>query len=282
MIWANRYRRLRALVGKPILLRHKAVVQTDSMSYCEDPIFVIGCHRSGTSLLRRMLDSHQSIACPPETYFLKYFFDMLKDESARSGFAGILAPDDIDPTVLRHAFSFHEAYRIANDKPRWADKTPSYVDYLPELERWAPKRTQFIVIKRDPYDIAISIFDRNWFAGHHVDDPLANAALFVKEKLAKIQAFVARGRTHVVDYEALVREPEASARAITDYLNEDYDARMITPWASAHNFGTEDPIARSSKRFEASVGNWRRLEPQKQALLAGILGDLRAELGYTD
>ncbi|MBI3838011.1 MAG: sulfotransferase, partial [Planctomycetia bacterium] len=45
------------------------VVDTDSFS----PVFLIGCPRSGTTLLRVMLDSHPHLASPPETFFLLDF-----------------------------------------------------------------------------------------------------------------------------------------------------------------------------------------------------------------
>ena len=49
-------------------------------------IFLIGCQRSGTSLLRRIVDSHPRIACPPETSFVQPLVQVLHDRRSTRGF----------------------------------------------------------------------------------------------------------------------------------------------------------------------------------------------------
>src|SRR5580765_1922451 len=58
---------------------------TDATGSCASPIFVVGCQRSGTSLLRRILDSHPSIACPPESKFILPAVQILRDRAALQG-----------------------------------------------------------------------------------------------------------------------------------------------------------------------------------------------------
>src|SRR4051794_5974550 len=114
----------------------------------ERPILVVGCPRSGTTLLQVMLHAHSRIAIPPET---KYLVEAYR---ARAGFgdlstvAGRVALADfvvgrptfcdlgLDPDAVRNRIlaapptvgsglaAVHEAYAERFGKPRWGDKRP--------------------------------------------------------------------------------------------------------------------------------------------------------------
>jgi len=276
------YRRLRAFAGRPILMHQHSVITIDDMKYCDNPIFVMGCHRSGTSLLRRILNSHSNIACPPESNFLIHYFNMLNDDAALSGLAGMLQKERIVPEVMRQAFRFHEAFRVANGKPRWADKTPQYVPYFQNIVRFAPPRTQFVVIFRNPYDIAYSIFNRGWVLEEIDKDPLVNAAMYVKKIVEMLIEIAAHPNTYSIHYEDLVDDAEGMTRKLCEFLDEPWDEAMLRPWDFEHNFGTEDPIVRSSRKFERSSENWKALGAEARGILALHLDALNEKLGYNN
>src|ERR687887_297180 len=54
----------------PAHVQPKACTPMDAASAPQGPIFIVGCHRSGTTLLRLVLDSHPDVSCGPETRFL--------------------------------------------------------------------------------------------------------------------------------------------------------------------------------------------------------------------
>ena len=274
------HRRMRAFLGRPLLMRQKSVITLDTIDYCPNPVFVMGCHRSGTSLLRRILNSHNNIACPPETNYLVHFINILRDQSSVSGLLGMMDKDDIKPEVARLAFRFHEAFRVARNKPRWADKTPQYVPYFDDLVGLAPTGSQFVVIFRNPFDIAYSIYNRGWRLEHLDEDLLTNTCLYVRKILEKLQEIAGREDVHAVYYEKIVDDPEEQTRALCAFLGESWDEAMIRPWDFDHNFGTEDPIARSQKKFELSSQNWKGLSLKERDILNLILGQIAQDLGY--
>jgi hypothetical protein len=275
-------RRIRAFLGRPLLVKQQYIVTSDTLEFCPDPIFVMGCHRSGTSLLRRILNSHRNIACPPETNYLVHFVNMLKDDSSISGLAGLIDKANIKSEVARMAFRLHEAFRIANGKHRWADKTPQYVPYFEDLVGLAPENTQFVVIFRNPFDIAYSIYNRGWRLDDLDDDNLVNTCLYVKKTIEKLLRIAARDDVHSLHYEAMVEDPEGQTKALCAFLGEPWDEAMTRPWDFEHNFGTEDPIARSQKKFELSAQNWKALSGKEQGTMHSILGELAQDLGYVN
>src|SRR3712207_6523404 len=104
------------------------------------PIIVGGCHRSGTSLLRRMLDAHSRIHCGPEVKFFRDFFgDYAADPLRHLRFttSARLAFPQVDLLgILGRAFlELHRAAASLAGKPRWADKNPENVLYLGEWQR---------------------------------------------------------------------------------------------------------------------------------------------------
>jgi hypothetical protein len=205
---------------------------------------------------------------------------MLKDPAAMAGFAGILNEENIVPEVTKQAFRFHEAFRIASGKARWADKTPQYVPYYEDIVRYAPQHTQFVVIFRDPFDVVHSIYSRGWVLERLDEDPLINTCLYVRNTLSRLNDIAKRRNVHVLTYEALVGDPAEETRKLCEFLREPWDSSMLQPWASAHNFGTEDPIVRSRKKFELSAGHWRSLAASDLDRLQQYLGEMRAALGY--
>lgn len=282
----GRYRRLRAALSAPRLQVQRTVVIRDSHPMCERPIIVMACHRSGTTLLRRILNSHSAIACPPESFFLHHFMDFLRGPQSREGLGSIVGPEAVDTTIRAAAFQYHEAFRIAQGKARWADKTPAYVRRWREMVAIAPPATQWVVILRDPFDVAASVYARGWFIEHYGDRPEAETDLFentvcyLEDYFGKLADFIGMGRAHVLRYEQLATDPEPVLRRLFQYLGEPWEPAVMTPWASQHNFGIEDPIARGTRGFVPSIGNWRVFSAVQIAVLTERMGPLRRALGY--
>jgi hypothetical protein len=145
-----------------------------------EPFFIVGNDRSGTTMLRMILDRGPDVAIPPESMFLTDFAPAWargepRDEAAAARFMHeVWAHPKVrlwelagPPPAVPPGLSGHDAYRFAVEapfkayaakygKPRWADKTPHYVhhvDFL--LEIWP--RARFVVLVRDGRDVAVSL-----------------------------------------------------------------------------------------------------------------------------
>jgi hypothetical protein len=278
----HRYNRFRAFISAPRLQIQTSVVMEGEIEPCANPILVMGCHRSGTSLLQRILNSHNNIACPPETFFLAHFCDMLDDPKVRSGLSGIVEEKEIDKAISNWAFRFHEAFRESNNKSRWADKTPEYVRIYPQLIRLAPPDTKVLVLLRDPFDIAYSIIDRGWNLAPDTGDVFIDTLTYVKTTMAQLLDLSSQPSNHTIRYEELATNPEIILREMCAFLDEPWDDSMLRPWDQQQNFGTGDPIVRGKRGFQISQNNWLAFSTKQRAQLQDILGDIRGELGYSD
>lgn len=248
------------------------------------PIFVIGCQRSGTSLLRRVLDSHPSIACPPESKFILPTQELLDHPQALEGlssmgFSRAMVMDRLRAFVA----SFFEDYAAAAGKHRWADKTPNYVDCLQFLEELFAGDALYVVIVRHPFDVCLSFEHAANKSGRvmHAVQPYvdqagevrAGACRFWNEQTLKIAAFVPQVSRRVVslDYELLTSHPKPVLKQMFARLNEPWSPEVLDYSRFHHDYGFEDrkiehkpEIVPNSGKFDS----WPREERLRLAAMA--------------
>lgn len=274
----------------------------------DTPFFIVGVHRSGTTLLRYMLSSSPHIYIPPESDFIPRFFERRPEEDLEEQqISGILqtiftryrfvkewkgdAPSA--QTILhmmksRTPAAFLEAlyrtYAALYGASRWGDKTPIYTSYIPLLHRLFPQ-AQFLHIIRDGRDVALSTLDKWGRSEFHVDLYYAARIWVRRIRQARWAAsYLGPELYHEVRYEDLVRDPEGELRAVCAFLRETY----------LHEMSTQQRYARrriSHGDFHASVrqppntaraGRWRREMPvADRRLYQHVAGALLDELGYS-
>ena len=142
--------------------------------------FIVGVGRSGTTLLRLMLDAHPDLAIPTETHFIPALLQVVETTGDREAALRLLAgaatwPNlGVEIAAVAEAFSRLDPftpggaaravfglYAEAQGKPRWGDKTPPYRASMSEIARALPE-ARFIHIIRDGRDVALS-YRGLWF-----------------------------------------------------------------------------------------------------------------------
>ncbi|MEO6469610.1 MAG: sulfotransferase [Acidimicrobiia bacterium] len=208
-----------------------------------DPfIFLMGHERSGTTMLRAMLDSHPDVAVPPEAHSVaamlrgsepldldrrlnefatdKYFADwQLPVQSLE-----VLRHDPRVRTTADAVAGFYATYAAAHGKARYADKTPSH---LVELELLADRfpNAQFLHIVRDGRDVAASMVTMDFGASQ-----FAEAARTWRHKIMRAHGVGTALGSHrylEIRYEDLVVDPEGTLRAACAFLGLEYTPAML-------------------------------------------------------
>lgn len=200
--------------------------------------FVVGAPRSGTTLLRLMLDAHPDLAIPPETGFLPELAGVASRADALAVITG--HPSWPDMQLSRDALAralegrrpasasgaarrFYRLYAARFGKARWGDKTPGYLEAMDRLEALLPE-AHFIHIIRDGRDCALSVRPL-WFSPAQ---DMTGLALDWRRRIERGRALGARARRYLeVRYEALVRDPAPVLRAVCDFVRLDFDPAML-------------------------------------------------------
>ena len=249
------------------------------------PIFIVGCQRSGTTVLRLMLDSHPRISCGPETRFLEDLAKLTTENWTRLAHYGCTQQYWLD-AIARFFGTIQSDYAASRGKARWADKTPRYALSLDFIDQLFP-RCQVVHVVRDGRDVVASHRHRFGY----------KAAAKAAEKWPRyMRAGRAAGeklgpdRYREVRYEDLVADPEGTMRALLDFLGEEWDDAVLHHEDHPHDIADKYAGFAGSRRkeggdqtnvYRSRVGAHRKeLGPVLQILVRWRAGAMLRELGY--
>lgn len=209
--------------------------------------FIVGSPRSGTTLLRIMLDSHPLLAIPPETAFLREIKKQTQTTCTVekmvewiTTYPSVHAPVWSDFHLAREALKtamsrlnpltaaegvrcFYKLYASKEKKPRWGDKTPDYALHMDSIRALIPE-SKFIHIIRDGRDAALSLRAQPFSPGPTMTDQ-ARYWMSIVEAGRRSAAYL--GGCMEVRYEQLVSNPEPVLRAVCSFLELPFNKAML-------------------------------------------------------
>jgi hypothetical protein len=266
------------------------------------PLILLGVSRSGTTLLRVILDRSPGIAIPDESFFVPLLarrhrgtVDIARflDDLARLPVLAEwgLSPADVAPRlrpglgVGEAIAAIFEAYAEKAGKPRWGDKTPMYMRHLPLLERLFPE-AQYVHLVRDGRDAAVSFlrmpegtFTRTWAHPESAGDFAALWRVEV-EGARELGGRVGPQRYHEARYEQLVAQPEETVREICAFAEIPFEQAMLE-YAGTVDVSRKPHQQRLLQPPTAGVRDWRsELDEADARAFEAVAGDLLADLGY--
>lgn len=265
-------------------------------------IVIVGAPRSGTTLLRRILNAHSRIASPPETYLLSAAARFLHEETFSAGLrigvlSGLAFADFSEQDVLARlrsfVFGFLEDHARAQNKPRWADKTAFDAFHLPTIRRLCQGHVRFVCLQRHGLDVACSLRDLVDKTGGYVEELHDYLRRFPQPLEAMAQAWVDTAG-HVADlvaddptaidirYEALVADPEATVRGVLEALGEPWEEGLVErALGEAGRVGFGDWKTYAKAGVDASsIGRWQTLPQPVLGQLAPRCNSMLERLGY--
>jgi hypothetical protein len=219
-----------------------------NMSKREVSFFLVGCERSGTTLLRLMLNEHPNIAMPAESHFIANLIE-------RFGTQRILSKDEVieayniivnlrrwqewensrealltkleileNPTIAQVVNVVFELKLSQTGKQLWGDKTPKYSNYIDKIHNMYPG-AKFIHLTRDGRDVCLSFLKTNW-----IGPWVSRIAKYWSNRVeaAKLSESYLTGTRYLeIRYEELVCQTEDTLRKICRFLEQDYAPGML-------------------------------------------------------
>lgn len=263
--------------------------------------FVVGCRRSGTTLLRAMLASHPEVAVPPESRFMT----PLVPEGLGQLFDGLRLLDDLydndwfgrwqlrrqlveasfrDEPPVTYAEALRRIYGLwatQRGKTRYADKTPDHVLRIGAVTALFPE-ARIVHIVRDGRDVAASFLELGWV------DRIERAALEWRYRVLagrEAGSQLPKLRYHEVLYEDLVERPERTLRALCAAIDLPFNPAMLHHEKAAAA-GQRTEAFPHHNRYVArplrpGLRDWRRDMPEFAVhRFEAVAGDALAEFDY--
>jgi hypothetical protein len=268
------------------------------------PFFLVGNDRSGTTMLRLILD-RSDVAVPPESMFLADFAPVrraggLDDPERAAQFVRQVwthprarawklegEPPPV-PAGLGHEEAYRfavsapfEAYAAEQGKSRWGDKTPLYLRFVDELHAIWPA-ARFVVLVRDGRDVALSVkrvpFGANnaWAAAH----TWAHGIRLGREAERRYP-----GQVLTLRYEDLVAEPRQQVARLCEFLGLPFEDDMLaieqTDPSKIHKDQADWFTNVWAGINTSAVGKWRsRMSSRDQRVFSSVAGAELEALGY--
>jgi len=259
--------------------------------------FIVGSARSGTTLLRMMLNAHPEVAVPPESRFVVDLYrsdevqvdDFLAQleghprwiswdtpiEDVRAQLTGMTTVSY--PEAIEAAYM---AYAQNRNKKSYGDKTPRYIEDLPLLSRLWPV-AKFVHLVRDGREVALSYADVPFGPS-----TVAKAAALWK---ARVKLGMERGRPLgtarylELRYERLLVNPQEEVEGLCSFLDLEFDPAMLD-----YSERARSEVLDRAKLYNPNVmksitktRSWDEQMPRSQVeVFEAVAGDTLTELGY--
>jgi hypothetical protein len=270
------------------------------------PFFVLGAARSGTTMLRLMLNRHSRLAIPFESHFLRRILEELPTHRPLETAEAVRMADIV--TAERNFQTWHldaaqvrqELIRCApaplaqlvdvlyrmeiapSGKPRWGDKTPYYYICWRQLMGLFPG-SRLIHIIRDGRDVNLSLEKVGWHG-----PTASDRASYWQQRVEMAQAAARElgpERNLIVRYEEVVLNTRATLELICDFLKEEFEPGMLNFFtdAAAHICDIDGDVHQKVQRAPrpADVSRWRREMPvERQREFEAIAGNGLRAMSY--
>jgi hypothetical protein len=238
------------------------------MSAGYEGVVVLGVPRSGTTLLRRLLDAHPEFHCPPETNLLGAASRFLEEHPHAGGLAVGVVPglafsgleeEQVLGRLREFVFGFFRELAQRAGKPRWAEKTATDVFHVDAIERLCGGRCRYLIVTRSPLDAICSMQELS----ERMQAYLPELHAYVQRHPSTLEAFahawvdanqrlLELERRHPdwclrLRYEDLAADPARAMARVFEFLGAPADPAAL--------------IARAmDKTGEAGLGDWRTYE----------------------
>ncbi len=278
----------------------------------ENLFFVVGCERSGTTLLQTILSCHEEILVAHETSFYISFYEKLEKFTKKHH----LSPQDF-PKVADHFLhlrqDFFEEFDLDQDyfkelcqngesnlnniflamlasQPhntsirKFGEKSPGHIHDLDFLSKQYP-RAKFIHIMRDPRSIFLSCSKAQYKSRIKTARQLMHrwgGAVAVHQSDGQA---LAENRYLLIKYEDLVRTPETVIPPICEFLNVDFSSKMLQHHRQDQKNFTSDKLDHMQNTlkpiFTSSLDAWKeKLSPKKISVIQYTLKTEMEAMGY--
>lgn len=273
-------------------------LSTNSQHKDFQPFFIVGCPRSGTTLLTVLLDRHSRIAVPPETFFFhcfghlptnkKYDYDWFLNQCSNgylsslqlscSKFIQRLKQYNADSSSFLRAIL--EEYGAAQKKLIVGEKTATHLKYVKTIFDWYPN-AKVIWIVRDGRDVATAmtrLFHKNLRSHCCTWKMSIELGLQFEQQYAD--------NFYRIHFEDLVSQPKEELTKLCYFLEVDYEESMLDSQVASRavlkqEFSFKE---RALKPIDHKrIGDWKGQVTEKQAyMMNSIMGKYLHQLGYKE
>ena len=228
------------------------------------PVFILSAPRTGSTLLRYLLDTHSRICCPGELLLGRLCQDLRNVVHWTLGQV-VGGKESVAELVARESrrlvAGLMGTYAKAKGKQIWCEKTPGNLEYLEDIADLFPD-ARYICLYRNGMDVVHSSLEvskhgfmdgLSEFVAQSPDNLVAAMIDSWSDKTAKLLAFERRNpeRCFRLRYESIVSDPSGSLGQLIEFLGLEWEPEMLEQvFSSAHDEGGGDPKVKFTREID--------------------------------
>jgi tetratricopeptide (TPR) repeat protein len=238
------------------------------------PIFIVGLPRSGSTLLEQILASHSRVEGTmelPNIIGMTHQFDDM--DAGRDGYPESVATAPVGLLSALGGRYLEETAPLRSGKEHFTDKLPNNFSHIGFIHAILPRAT-IIDARRHPMDCCFSTFKQHFAEGQTFSYDLSDLGRYYRCYLSLMDHWdnVLPGKVLHVQYEDLVREPEAHIRRLLEHCRLPFEAACLSFHQTRRAVRTASAEQVRQPIYTSGVGHWRHFEEQLQPLRQA-LGD---------
>lgn len=238
------------------------------------PIFIVGLPRSGSTLVEQILASHSNVEGTmelPNVLTMVREFDQVNGRG--DGYPESVRAAPLDTFAALGRRYLEDTRPIRTGRPRFIDKMPNNFSHIGLIRAILPSAT-IIDVRRHPMDSCFSTYKQHFAEGQSFSYDLADLGRYYRCYLALMDHWdtVLPGRALHLQYEDLVRDPDANIRRLLEHCGLPFESACL----SFHE--TQRPVRTASSEqvrqplYASGIGYWRHFAKELEPLRVS-LGD---------
>ncbi len=247
----------------------------------DDPIFVLGMPRAGSTLIEQILSSHPLVEGTSELPDIGQFVRRLSGYARRgesSVYPDVLAGLSEDEVrALGEEYLERTRVQRHSDRPRFVDKMPNNWAHVGLIRLILPNAT-IIDARRHPIGCCWSVFRQNFARGQAFSYDLADLGQYYADYVRAMAAFDAAqpGAVHRVVYESMVADAGTEIRALLSAAGLDFDPACLSFHKTERAVRTPSSEQVRQPIFTDGVDHWQRFAGRLSPLTT-LLGSIVAD-----
>lgn len=236
-------------------------------SSSEQPVFIVGMPRSGTTLVEQILATHTDIYAAGELNLIGNIAKKLNISQDQEIIDSATLEDSaVDVLQNLSRFYINDINNLAlhdgrRNPLRITDKLPMNFMYLGLIALLFPN-AHIVHCRRNPLDVSLSCYFQNFAANHAYASDLENIAVYYQqyERLMSYWKKVLPLTIHTVDYEAMVSDTESTSKKIIEYLGLDWQGNCTNFYKTNRHVNTASLVQVRKKIYRTSIDRWQNYD----------------------
>ena len=241
--------------------KNKSVIDFNSGYEAQDPIFILGLPRAGSTLLEQILSSHSCIEGTQELHNIMTIGRRIKSLNNSENYLNNLLELDSKSIKMYGKMFIDETMWARNEKELFIDKMPNNFPHIGLIKMILPN-AKIIDARRNPMDGCFSCFKQYFAKGQHFTYDLDDIARYYKDYL-RLMDFWNKffpGSIHTVLYEDVINNSEEEVRKVLNYLQLPFEESCMDFYKSSRPVKTASSEQVRQPIYKSALNYWKNFE----------------------